>query len=544
MGTLVTLKGPFPGRRFPLDQPTTVLGRQASANICLESQAVSRQHARIHLQDGRYLVEDLHSSNGTYLNGKRLRERVAFKEGDTLQIGPYHFTLRVDATLAPEEDEVIIREQIKADTSHHTLFAQDAAQKLKVVLEISQHLARTLDMDALLGKLLDHLLGLFAQADRGMVVLCEGDQLVVRAQRNRRGDSPRRSTYSRTVVKKALETGAGILSDDARSDARFQASATLTYLSMRSLMCVPMIGQEGKHLGALQLDCYQPGRSFQVEDLQLLTAVGLQVAVVLENAALHAELLREERLRQELALAREIQQGYLPAEFPNPAEAGFELFATVHSAQEVSGDFYDFFSLPDKRLGFFVGDVAGKGIPAALFMVAVRSLSRHLALTSNSPAETLARLNTALAADNSTCMFVTLAHGIYEPATGVGVYALGGHPAPLLRRANGGVEELLRLGGQIIGYEGGERAWTDTPFRLEPGETLVLYTDGFTEARRPKQDAMFGLERLQQALGGDNTSLGLEACVDAAFAAVERFTGSADFSDDLTLFLLRRFCQN
>src|SRR5262249_49708080 len=151
----------------------------------------------------------------------------------------------------------------------------------------------------------------------------------------------------------------------------------------------------------------------RLEDLHLLTTVSLQVTVVLENAYLHAELMREERLHQELAMAREIQQGFLPSEFDDFKTAGFEMFARVDPEREVCGDQYDFFRLADDRLAFFVGDVSGKGMPAALFMIAVRTLSRHLAASGLSPAETLARLNTALAADNPSAMFVTLAHGIY-----------------------------------------------------------------------------------------------------------------------------------
>src|SRR5262249_6077865 len=148
--------------------------------------------------------------------------------------------------------------------------------------------------------------------------------------------------------------------------------------------------------------------------------------------------------------------------------AGFELFARVDPAREVSGDLYDFFRLADDRLAFFVGDVSGKGMPAALFMIAVRTLSRHLAASGLSPAETLARLNTALAADNPSAMFVTLAHGIYTPSTGQLVLASGGHPAPLYRRVNGQVEELGMRPGRLLGVTAGDLRLTDTHLTLAP----------------------------------------------------------------------------
>lgn len=539
MATLVILKGPSLGREFALDPSSTLLGRQGDATVCLESQAVSRHHARILAENGGYVVEDLNSSNGTYVNGQRIGARTPLTEKDTLQVGPYLLRLCLTQPVTPSEPSLIVREQVNAHPSAQCLLTIDPGQKLQAVLEISQHLARTLDEEELLEKLLGHLLLLFPQADRGLVLLGEGDQLRVRAQRCRRAEDPTTYPFSRTIVRQALNEGIGVLSEDARLDDRFQSSNSLSSLDLHSLLCVPLISPEGRRLGALQLDTFQMSQPFRSEDLHLLTAVGLQVAVVLDNAFLHAELLREERLRQELALAREIQQGFLPTEFPDPTK-GYELFARVDPAREVSGDLYDFFELNDQRLGFFVGDVSGKGMPAALFMVAVRTLGRHLGASGASPAETLTRLNSALAADNPSGMFVTLVHGIYQPATGEVVLASGGHPLPLVRRTNGVVEEVPLPSGRPLGFLLGKASHSDVRFTLQPGETLILYTDGFTEARSAIGKTMFDLDRFREALGGARGKIPLKACADSVRATVERFMGSNELQDDLTLFLLRR----
>jgi sigma-B regulation protein RsbU (phosphoserine phosphatase) len=206
----------------------------------------------------------------------------------------------------------------------------------------------------------------------------------------------------------------------------------------------------------------------------------------------------------------------------------------------VSGDLYDFFPLPDGRLAFFVGDVSGKGMPAALFMIAVRSLARHLAPTAAGPAEMLRRLNTALAADNPTALFVTLAHGVYDGRDGSVALASGGHPPPLLRRADGRVEEVALRPGLILGSTPVYPALPDVRVVLQPGETLILYTDGFTEGFAPDGKTMFGRERLCEALGGPRTNLPLEQCAEEAGAAVRRFTGQDELQDDQTLLLLRR----
>src|SRR5262249_36182829 len=148
------------------------------------------------------------------------------------------------------------------------------------VLEIAQHLARTLDLETLLGKLLEQLFRLFPQTDRGMVLLSEQDRLVVRAQRNRGQSAATDYPHSRTIVKRALEDGVGVLCEDIKDDPRFQTTATLINLNLHSLMCVPLMGQDKRRLGVIQLDSARSGMAFHSADLELLTTVALQVGVV------------------------------------------------------------------------------------------------------------------------------------------------------------------------------------------------------------------------------------------------------------------------
>lgn len=538
---LIVVKGPQPGGEFALRPSETVLGRQADSHIALESQAVSRHHARILCEGDQFFVEDLQSSNGTYVNGKRVRGRVSLTPDDTLQVGPYVLALRLAKGPAFVDSDVVIRSQVSADPSRLALQDQEATSKLKVVLEIAQHLARTLEPDLLLGKLLDHLMGLFPQADRGMVVLCEGEELAVRAQRFRTTEDLSNAPYSRTVVRRALADGLGLLSEDVCADQRFQGSSTVASLQLRCLMCVPMICQDGRRLGVIQLDSTRHGRPFRVEDLELVTAVALQAAVVLDNAALHAELLREERLRREVAIAQDIQRSFLPTNFPDPARVGFDLFARIVPAREVSGDLYDFFPLRDGRWAFFVGDVAGKGIPAALFIIAIRTLSRYLANSGSGPADTLSRLNIALAEDNFSGIFVTILHGIYDPATGDLAVASGGHPTPLLRRADATVEEVLVPTGRFLGYAEGGLQLADHRIRLELGETFLVYTDGFSEAHPGDTGRMFGLRGLKAVLSGCDADTPLVTVADRAKAAADDFIGRGRTQqDDQTLLILRR----
>jgi phosphoserine phosphatase RsbU/P len=245
-------------------------------------------------------------------------------------------------------------------------------------------------------------------------------------------------------------------------------------------------------------------------------------------------------LHQELALAREIQQGFLPRQVEGLAMGDLEIFGQVFPARQVAGDFYDYFTDANGRLAFFIGDVSGKGMPAALFMIAVRTLIRHLAPPSTSPAETLTRLNDALAADNPSSLFVTLGHGMFDPATGEVVLASGGHPLPLLRRVDGTVEEAPIQLGRLLGFEGGNIKVADYSLKLAPGEMLVYFTDGFTEAREPVGKTMFEMERFGPLVRQFQPATSLADCVAMAKEAIEQFIQSSDLQDDLTLLLLRR----
>jgi serine phosphatase RsbU (regulator of sigma subunit) len=537
---LVVREGPESGREYLLSGNRAVIGRDPGVDVSLRSKAISRHHAQIACVHGDYFVEDLGSTNGTLLNGKRVDRRMPLAAKDRLRVGEFILEFTLPPAVNLREADLVIREQVEANPANQDLYALHPAEKLRVVLEITHALASSLEVQPLLDNLLGQLLRLFPKADRGLILLFEEGRLVVRAGRSRRPSDSDGFPFSQTVVNKSLNEAIGILSEDVRADDRFDLSQSLQDADVGSLLCVPLIGKEDLGLGVIQLDRATSIDPFQGEDLRLLTTLGLQVAVVLENVALQADRLREEILRKELALAREVQLGFLPAS-PDPRTLpSCALYAHVQPAREVSGDFYDFLTLDDGRLVFFVGDVAGKGLPAAMFVGAVCTLARHLATTGGSPADTLSRLNGTLAAHNSSSLFVTLAHGIYDPRTGGAVLASSGHPQPLLRRADGRIQEISVPTGRALGLAAGTLKLTETRVDLAPGETLIYYTDGFTEALAPDCRTMFGRERLAAALGAAAGHSSLEEWAELLRAAVRQFAGSAELQDDQTLLLLRR----
>jgi signal transduction histidine kinase len=204
---------------------------------------------------------------------------------------------------SPEDAEpgVIIQSTLSLHPSNTDLFRRDATGKLQAILDIAHQLAQTLDLDVLLPRLLDHLLKLFPKADRGLILLREGERLTVRAVRAQRTDLATVEVYSRTVVQRVLEEGVGVVAADHGSAA---PSQSLVDAGIRSYSCAPLKARDGRPFGMLQLDHTRAGDDFTNEDLHLLTAISLQVSAVLENAALHAELLEHERVKRDLALAR------------------------------------------------------------------------------------------------------------------------------------------------------------------------------------------------------------------------------------------------
>jgi serine phosphatase RsbU (regulator of sigma subunit) len=528
-------------KAYPLQTREFILGRHMDSDCALNSRDVSRRHARITLDGDRHFIEDLGSSNGTYVNSKRINGRMLLQEWDQIQIGP--FALKFELRPTTDEQPIVIRATEPAHTSNTNLFRLDAPRKLQVVLELAQQLANTLELEELLPRLLDHLFLLFPQADRGMILMMEGDEPRVRFAKSRLQNQSGESHFSRSVVRRVLSEGVGIVAEDATMDQRF-LTQTINHLGIRSFVAVPFKTRAGQPLGLVILDRFGIGNPFTTDDLHLLTATALQASVVFENATLHQKLLTKARLERDLALAREIQQGFLPQDLPPVALGRLEHYACVDPAQGVAGDFYDFFAVGESHLAFSVADISGKGIPSALLMTGIRTLSRHLGMQSHAaPAEVLQRINDSLAADNPYAMFVTMALGTFNCVTGEVQIASGGHPTPLLRRANGKVEEVAVTPGRILGIGKGNLNLTNTTLHLDPQDTLVLYTDGVTEARAPDGKTLFGVERLTTTVRNLPATASLDDWGHRIRQVVDDFMRTDTAQDDFTLLILRRLAE-
>ncbi len=290
---------------------------------------------------------------------------------------------------------------------------------------------------------------------------------------------------------------------------------------------------DGNVLGVLTLVHRQPKR-YGLEAAKLAEIFGGQAAVVIENAQLYAQTLRQKQLERELELARDIQTSFIPDELP--VLPAWEAASYWKMAREVGGDFFDLIPLPDNRLLLVIADVADKGLPAALFMARTSSFFRAVALDCYEPASVLNRVNRLLTENTEQTMFVSAFCAVLDIASGQLSYASAGHNPPVLVR-DGGKMEMLLAKGMVLGVLDTAR-FQQKSLTLHPGDGLLLYTDGVTEAFNP-QDEPFGEDRLLQAIA-DNRQFSAQEMVNAIHRHVRDFTQPHPQSDDFTLLLLRR----
>jgi phosphoserine phosphatase RsbU/P len=292
---------------------------------------------------------------------------------------------------------------------------------------------------------------------------------------------------------------------------------------------------KGELLGVLMAKQNQTTNSFQERRLEIVTGIAQQIALAVQNERLKQEMVVRERLESEVQLARQIQQTFLPNRLPK--WAGWEIAARWQTARQMGGDFYDIFRLSHERLGLAIADVSDKGLPAALYMTVARTLIRAYAQNARSPAAVLSRVNHPLVADSPYAMYVTAAYAILSPETGELAYANAGHNRPLLLRARTREIEQLPKGGMALGVLA-RIPLLDHAITLEPGDCLVMYTDGVTESFSTSGEA-YGEERLRATIMSC-IDLPVEEVLNRIETSLVEFRANAPASDDTTLLAIRR----
>lgn len=412
-----------------------------------------------------------------------------------------------------------------------TIAAQDEIERLRTIVEASKLINSSIEADALF----DSILGVardelgvergtlyFVDEARGEIWSKIADGLAIRL--------PIGKGLAGTVA----ATGEPLILLDAYADPRFDRSQDQrSGFRTRSMLCVPIRNRDGRVVGVLQLLNKKTG-SFGPHDLEFLAAISEHMAIALENATLHIELLEKNRMERELQLGREIQSRLMPS--PPCDVPGIELAARSVPCYEVGGDYYDFIEFPNGDLGLVIADVSGKGVSAALIMSSIQAALRMGAPLEDDLASLMARLNALLFRMAGGRKYVTFFFGRYRPGSGELQYVNAGHNPPMLVTADGSIEQVAST-GRPIGILP-DAVYREGTLQIPMGATLFLYTDGLNEAANP-QDDEFGMDRLRAVVSAAALEP-LDAFAPRVLEAVHAFEEGAHATDDKTLVVLRR----
>ncbi len=560
MAELRTIEGPHTGGVFALDRDSAILGRHPDCDIVLDSGAVSRQHARIQRTDNKFFIEDMQSRNGTYVNGRQIRQPCQLDDQDRITLCDvvmvFHddranvqadsgrgtvsifetTTLMVEEEGAGDNSTIMTRMDVSAGSSSLRLEVNPHA-KLKALVEISQKLSRAVALNDVLPKVLDSLLTIFPQADRGVLVFRDAatGKLIPKALKHRRPELVDTVRISRTIVQGVMASKEAILSADASSDKRFSASESIVDFHIRSVMCAPLITSQGEVTGVIQIDTSDQRNRFSRDDLEVLASVACQAAIAVENAELHEMAVRDQKRTHELEMAHNVLRGFLPSR--PPRINGYDFFDFYEPANELGGDYYDYIPLSGRRLAVVVADVSGKGIPASLLMARLSADVRYCLASEPSPGEAIAQLNRVFFAAGWEDRFVTLILAVLDPLRHELTLVNAGHPPPYLQHAGKviqGVDEAsIRLPLGVMN----DAEYLQVTHPVDPGDQLVLYTDGISEAMNENNE-LYGFKRLYEQMKAPSS--GAAAYGQRILGNVKEFVGKQSQSDDMCLVCLGR----
>ncbi|MGE5357575.1 MAG: PP2C family protein-serine/threonine phosphatase [Bacteroidales bacterium] len=425
-------------------------------------------------------------------------------------------------------------------TTHSSHARRDLGTKYRVLLDISQQISRSLDLQ----EVLDHLLlalrsvvdydaaGIFVlnrnvPVARGAAVnLIDGMATVGFPGIPERDDPMLRS--GKGIVGHVVSTGENIIAEDVSRDPHYIEGRAGT----RSEIAVPIISN-GAVIGALNLESDRLA-AFSAADEELLEAFAVAAAISIQKAVLHRQVLDKQRIDQQLKLAHEVQAGLLPA--AAPAIPGYNIAGFNVPAWDIGGDYFDYLPLTGNRLGIVIADVSGKGLPAALLMATFRAALRSEVRKDRPIPDVINDVHGMLVESMDTSRFVTAVYGVLDPGPGTFTYINCGHCPPVLLRADGG-REVLSTGRTALGMFCGQSALTSTAHLL-PGDTLLLYTDGVVELT-DSSDKEFGDERLGRVLADCAARPAIEI-IETVLQAAHDHAGREHYDDDVTLVVVKR----
>ncbi len=541
--------------RVALENLPLTLGRRSTNEVQVLDPTVSRDHARILYDAAEFVIEDLGSTHGTFVNQKRIQRHV-LGPNDRIRLGGA--TNHLLTFRSGGEFTTMIASTGKSTTLDGGSAASAAREQrnstrnLEALLEISKALNSSLRLNDVLEKVMDAVIAL-TEGERCMMLMgSEADALEIAAQRNLASDALA-TQYSQSVVRAVFGTGEAQILTDVTEDEHFSAQQSIVGLHLRTVMCVPLrlshfsrvedsdLGDlqssdggdsSPRILGVLYVDRRSSTRNFGDQDLSMLESFASHAAIAIDNARLYEEALEKRRMEDELRVANRIQRSLLLSDFPE--SDWYEVHALNVPSRGVGGDYYEFFETQWGTLGFAVGDVSGKGIPAAMLMATLQAAFLAATQTSEDLAFVCSHVNNFLVERTSPERYATFFVGLLRPDGQLQFVNAGHNPALLVR----GDAEPKRLigGGMPLGLFA-DRDYEVQTVQLNDDDVVVVFSDGITEANNPAEEE-YGEEALASVVVAERHQ---NAAVmgKAVFDAVSAFSTGAPQHDDLTLMIIK-----
>jgi phosphoserine phosphatase RsbU/P len=529
---------------LPLDRDRIALGRSSANELCYPDDiGLSRQHLVLARKDGQWQVQDLGSKNGTLLNGRRVEGSAPFRLGDHIAAGHLIIEFVAEAAAPADGVEFVDNAESFSNSATTVVASLDTAlapgtgevnkaqmmqgnRQMQALIRAGRELAGHLPLDELFQVIMDHSVEA-VMAGRGVLMTLEAGELQVRVARGAG------FKISSTVRDRVLNNKESLLVRDAQLDQALMQQMSIVEHKVRSIIAVPLQTND-RVIGLIYLDSPNALREFSAEDLNLLTVMANVAAIRIEHARLNEIEEAERAMAKEMEQAALIQARLLPG--ASPVVAGMDIAGKTAACRTVGGDYYDFLKFPDGRIGLLVGDVAGKGMPASLMMSSLQACVHVVFDDGDDLAQKITRLNKATCRNCPDNRFITFFMTVADPATGELVFTNAGHNPPLLVRASGGFEEL-KGGGMILGILPMAK-YQESRAAFQPGDVLVLFSDGVTEAADPRGEE-FGEQRLAELVASLHGRPSAEI-VEAVHAAVASYTEGAPAADDITVVVARR----
>jgi sigma-B regulation protein RsbU (phosphoserine phosphatase) len=520
------------GRRIvPISKPQFEIGRRETNDLRLAGSEVSRDHAEIARVDNRFVLRDRSSRYGTYVNGEQVTERTLV-HGDKIRLG------RTGGA-----EMVFLLADSAPPVERATTTAIGDLRQIAVLLEGLRALGSGRVLDDVLALVLDSAIEV-SSAERGFIMLASltGELEFKMARGRGRATLPGSSfATSRKIPEEVFRTGEPRIVADLLDGDLANVHMGTVALGIRNVLCVPLrlvryldkaeaIG-EPRRIGVLYLDSREKGSLLSNSTRTALETLATEAAVAIENARLYRETMEKARMEQEMRIAAEIQQALLPK--AGHSGTYFTAAAASLPCRSIGGDFFDYVDLPDGSLGFALGDVAGKGPPAALLSAMMQGIFAAQAASNDPPSQTIKRVNLALYRRGIESRFVTLMYGVLS-ADGHLLYCNAGHNPPLVIGPSG--FRRLERGGPIVGlFE--TAVYEEETIELLPNDWLIIFSDGVSEALSSTGEE-FGESRIVSCVQA-NIGLEPQGLLEALFSNVREFARGAAQSDDITAMVLK-----